>query len=68
MKRPSLLLRHWRQQQVEVAGKSLGGFEIVIECHNGVAKASTKMIDHANHAKRHASDPETREDVENVRA
>ena len=66
MKRPPFQGSHRRQHQVEIAGEAARGFEIVVERDHCVTEALAKMIDYANHAKRHAADPEAREDMENV--
>ena len=68
MERPRFQGSHRREHQVEITDEAARGFEIVVERDYRVTEAIAKMIDYANHAKRHAADPETREDMENVLA
>jgi len=48
--------------------KTVGGRVIVVERDNGVVEIPAKMVDYTHHAKRHAADPETRENMKNVLA
>jgi|SRR6516225_385405 hypothetical protein len=68
MKCPTFQGLHRPQGHLEIAGEAARGFEIVVKRDHGVTEALAKMIDDANHAKWHATDPEAREDMQNVPA
>lgn len=57
-----------QDRDVEIAGNSLRGVEIVIQGDDRVAELLAKMIDYANHAQWYAADPKTREHVQDVLA
>jgi hypothetical protein len=57
-----------QDREVEIAGNSLSGIEIVVQGDDRVAELLAKMIDYANHAQGYAADPKTREYVQDVLA
>jgi hypothetical protein len=57
-----------QDRDIEIAGNSLRGFEIVVQGNDCVAESLAKVIDYANHAQWYAADPETREHVQDVLA
>jgi hypothetical protein len=57
-----------QHREVEVAGNSLSGIEIVVQGDDRMAELLPKMINYANHAQRNAADPKTREYVQDVLA
>src|SRR5438132_1517524 len=61
----AFLLLRCRQHHVDVTGETVGGRVIIVERDNCVVEMLAEMVDYAHHAKRHAADPETRENVEN---
>jgi hypothetical protein len=57
-----------QDRDVELAGNSLSGVEIVVQGDDRVAELLAKMIYYADHAQRHAANPKTREYVQDVLA
>jgi hypothetical protein len=57
-----------QDRDIEIAGNSLRGVEIVVQGDDRVAETLAKMIDYANHAQWYTADPETREYVQDVLA
>lgn len=57
-----------QDREVEIAGNSLSGIEIVVQGDDRMAELLAKMIDYANHAQGYAADPKTREYVQDVLA
>jgi hypothetical protein len=58
----------WDRQdrEVEIAGNTVRGVEIVVQGDDRVTESLAKMIDYANHAQWYAADPKTREYVQDV--
>ena len=57
-----------QDRDIEIAGNSLRGVEIVVQGDDRVAESLAKMINYANHAQWYAADPKTREYVQDVLA
>ena len=57
-----------QDREVEIAGNSLGGVEIVVQGDDRVTESLAKMIDYANHAQWHTADPKARKYVQHVLA
>src|SRR5262249_6060754 len=67
-KRSHFLSSGRRQRHLDLAGETVGGGKIIVQCDHGMPEAAAKMVNYTNHAKRYAADPEARENVENVLA
>ena len=59
---------HRQQLHVDIAGDTGRGFKIVVQSNDRMSESLAKVIDYANHAKRHTADPKARENVQNVLA
>ena len=49
-------------------GELARGIEIVVQGNDRMPKPGANVIDHPGHAQRHPADPETRENVEDLRS
>jgi hypothetical protein len=57
-----------QDREVEIAGNSLCGVEIIVQGDDCVAEALAKMVYYANHTQWYATDPKTREYMQDVLA
>jgi hypothetical protein len=58
----------WDRQhsEVEIAGNTVRGVEIVVQGDDRVTESLANMIDYANHTQWYTADPKTREYVQDV--
>ena len=68
MQHTALITSDRQDRDVEIAGNTFRGVEIVVQGDDCVTESLAKMIDYANHAQWYAADPKTWEYVQDVLA